>query len=69
MGENPIESTYLIMFLNSKNKQELEELDIEDGTETILEIKKGSNSERPHVEIRRKMSGYGYRCGEVLQQV
>jgi hypothetical protein len=40
LGKNPTEATKLIIFLNSKNKQELEELEIEDKIETILEIKK-----------------------------
>jgi hypothetical protein len=40
LGEIPTKATKLIIFLNSKNKQELEELEIEDRTETILEIKK-----------------------------
>jgi hypothetical protein len=40
LGERPTEAIELIRFQNSKNKQELEELDIEDKTETILEIKK-----------------------------
>jgi len=40
LGEIPTEATELIIFLNSKNKQKLEELEIEDMTETILEIKK-----------------------------
>jgi hypothetical protein len=40
LGERPTEATKLIKFLNSKNKQELEELEIEERTETILEIKK-----------------------------
>jgi hypothetical protein len=40
LGQNPTEATNLIKFLNSKNKHELEELEIEDITETILEIKK-----------------------------
>ena len=40
LGENPTESMHLIESLNSKNKQELEELEIENRTETILEIKK-----------------------------
>jgi hypothetical protein len=40
LGERPTEATELIRFLNSKNKQELEEMEIEDRTETILEIKK-----------------------------
>jgi hypothetical protein len=36
LGGRPAEATELIRFLNSKNKQELEELEIEDRTETIL---------------------------------
>jgi hypothetical protein len=40
LGERLTEATELIRFLNSKNKQELEELEIEDKSETILEIKK-----------------------------
>lgn len=40
LGDKPREATELIKFLNSKNKQELEELEIEDRTETILEVKK-----------------------------
>jgi hypothetical protein len=40
LGERPTEASELIIFINSKNKQELEELEIEDRTDTILEIKK-----------------------------
>ena len=40
LGERPTEASELIRFLNSKNKQELEELEIEDRTDTILDIKK-----------------------------
>jgi hypothetical protein len=40
LGENPIEATEIIRFLNSKTKEELEALEIEDRTETILEVKK-----------------------------
>jgi len=40
LGEIPTEAIDLIRFLNSKNKQELEALEIEDKTETILEVKK-----------------------------
>jgi hypothetical protein len=40
LGEKPIEATELIKFLNSKNKQDLEELEIEDRTQTVLEVKK-----------------------------
>ena len=40
LGERPTEANELIRFLNSKNKKELYFLEIEDRTETILEIKK-----------------------------
>ena len=36
----PAKGTRLIHFLNSKNKYELQELDIADRTGTILEVKK-----------------------------
>jgi hypothetical protein len=36
----PEDANRLIHFLNSKNRYELQELDIEDRTETILEIRK-----------------------------
>jgi hypothetical protein len=40
LGEMPIEATEIIKFLNSKTREELEELKIEDRTETILEVKR-----------------------------
>jgi DNA-directed RNA polymerase specialized sigma subunit len=40
LGERPTEATEIIRFLNSKTKEELEALEIEDRTETILEVKK-----------------------------
>ena len=40
LGEIPTEATKLIRFLNYKNKQDLEALEIEDMTQTILEVKK-----------------------------
>ena len=40
LGRMPEEATRLINFLNTKNKYQLEELDIGDRTRTILEIKK-----------------------------
>ena len=36
----PEEASRIIQFLNSKNKYELQELDIADRTDTILEVKK-----------------------------
>lgn len=40
MGDKPSEATKLIKFLNSKNRWEFEELEIEDITKTILEVRK-----------------------------
>jgi hypothetical protein len=40
LGEMPIEATEIIRFLNSKTKEELEDLKIEDRMETILEVKR-----------------------------
>jgi len=40
LGQMLEEATKIIQFLNSKNKYELQELEIEDRTETILELRK-----------------------------
>jgi hypothetical protein len=40
LGEMPTEATEIIKFLNSKTREELEELKIEDRMETILEVKR-----------------------------
>jgi hypothetical protein len=40
LGERPTEANEIIRFLNSKTREELEALEIEDRTETILEVKK-----------------------------
>jgi ElaB/YqjD/DUF883 family membrane-anchored ribosome-binding protein len=40
LGEMPSTSNEIIKFLNSKTKEELEELKFEDRTETILEVKR-----------------------------
>jgi hypothetical protein len=40
LGERPTEANEIIGFLNSKTKEELEALKIEDRIETILEVKK-----------------------------
>jgi hypothetical protein len=39
-GEMPAEATEIIKFLNSKTREELEELKIEDRIENILEVKR-----------------------------
>jgi hypothetical protein len=40
LGEMPTEATEIIKFLNSKTREELEDLRIEDRMETILEVKR-----------------------------
>jgi hypothetical protein len=40
LGEMPTEENKIISFLNSKTKEELENLKIEDRMETILEVKR-----------------------------
>jgi hypothetical protein len=40
LGEMPTEANEIIRFLNSKTKEEMENLKIEDRTETILEVKR-----------------------------
>ena len=40
LGDTPTEANEIIRFLNSKTKEELESLEIEDRTENILEVKK-----------------------------
>jgi len=40
LGEIPTEATEIIQFWNSKTREELEDLKIEDRTETILEVKR-----------------------------
>jgi hypothetical protein len=40
LGDMPTQENEIIRFLNSKNREELEELKIEDRTETIIEVKR-----------------------------
>ena len=40
LGDRPTQENEIIKFLNSKNREELEEVKIEDRIETILEVKR-----------------------------
>ena len=40
LGEMPSTTNFIIRFLNSKNRYELDDLGVDDRTETILEVKK-----------------------------
>jgi hypothetical protein len=40
LGDRPTQANDIIKFLNSKTREELEELKIEDRIETILEVKR-----------------------------
>jgi hypothetical protein len=54
LGEIPIEATELIKFLNSKNKHELEALEIEDMTNTILEVNKVLTKKGLMLQLKEK---------------
>lgn len=54
LGDKPIEATNLIKYLNSKNRYELEELEIEDRIETILEIKKVLTKRNLMLQLEKK---------------
>jgi hypothetical protein len=54
LGERLTEASELIRFPNSKNKQELEELEIEDKPDTILEIKKVPTKEGLMLQLEEK---------------
>ena len=55
LGRKPEEAIRLINFLNSKNRQQLEQLDIEDRTTAILKIKKVLTK-------RNLMQGLEHKC-------
>ena len=54
LGSKPEEANEIIKFLNSKNKQELEEIDISDRTETILEVNKVITKRNLMVQLEDK---------------
>ena len=51
----PTEATEIIKFLNSKTKEELEELKIEDRTETILEFKRVLTKRGLMIQLEEKV--------------
>jgi hypothetical protein len=55
LGERPAKATELIKFLNSKNKQELEAMEIEDRTKTILEVKKVMTKKGLMMQLEEKV--------------
>lgn len=57
LGNKPKEATRLIQFLNSKNKYQLQELEIEYMTATIMEVKESPHQERPYAKVRGKEQG------------
>jgi hypothetical protein len=55
LGEMPAEATEIIKFLNSKTREELEELKIEDRTETILEVKRVLTKRGLMIQLEEKV--------------
>jgi hypothetical protein len=68
LGEMPTEANEIIRFLNSKTKEELEALEIEDRTETILEVKKVLTKRGLMLQLEDKSPDNGYWSAEVFQQ-
>ena len=54
LGKKPEEANEIIKYLNSKNKQELEEIGISDRTETILEVRKVISKRNLMVQLEDK---------------
>jgi hypothetical protein len=55
LGEMPTEVAEIIKFLNSKTREELEELKIEDRTETILEFKRVLTKRGLMIQLEEKV--------------
>jgi hypothetical protein len=55
LGEMPTNATEIIKFLNSKTKEELEELKIEDRTETIVEVKRVLTKRGLMIQLEEKV--------------
>jgi hypothetical protein len=55
LGEMPAEATEIIKFLNSKTREELEELKIEDKIETILEVKRVLTKRGLMIQLEEKV--------------
>ena len=54
LGKKPEEALEIIKFLNSKNRQELEEIGINDRTETILEVRKVISKKNLMIQLEEK---------------
>ena len=54
LGKKPEEANDIIKFLNSKTRQELEEIGISDRTETILEVRKVISKIKLMIQLEEK---------------
>jgi hypothetical protein len=54
LGEMPTKAAEIIKFLNSKTREELEDLKIEDRTETILELKRVLTKRGLMLQLRKR---------------
>jgi hypothetical protein len=67
LGDMPTQANEIIKFLNSKTREELEELKIEDRTETILEVKRVLTKRGLMLPVGRKGSDHGPGGTKILQ--
>ena len=54
LGEMPTEATKIIKFLNSKTREELEDLKIEDRTEKIIEVRRVLTKRNLMLQLEKK---------------
>jgi hypothetical protein len=68
LGEMPTEANEIIKFLNSKTKEELEDLKVEDRMETILEVKRVLTKRGLMLQLEEKAQNIEVRSSKVFQQ-
>jgi hypothetical protein len=68
LGDMPAQANEIIRFLNSKTREELEELKIEDRTETILEVKRVLTKRGLMLQLEEKDPSHGSRSAKVFPQ-
>ena len=66
LANKPSQALKLITFLNNKNREELEELKIQDRTETILQIKKVLNKMNIMKNLKEKCEAMNFSITKFL---
>jgi hypothetical protein len=69
LGEMPTEANEIIRFLNSKTKEEIENLKIEDRTKTILEVKRVLNKRGLMLKLEEKSQNMDIRIQRFFSKI